>query len=394
MALPESKSGLNEPHISQLSTTALQIALVDLLKSWNVIPESVVGHSSGEIAAAFCVGAISRESAWTIAYYRGLVSAQAASLRGRYRGGMMSVALSESHLATYMEKLGPELAGGVQVGCVNSPQNVTITGSEHSIDALKAILDDEQVFTRKLTVPVAYHSVQMESVAETYNNLLETKIVTGLGAKKSVRPNLYSSVTGGLLDPEELLQSRYWSRNLVSKVLFCNALQSMHSASSKPQAYGTALGEPVCFIEVGPHGALERSVRETLNAASGVRYCSTMRRGTSSHACIKELIGQLFVQAYPVAIHLSNSQCVTSAPSNMLVDLPNYSFNHTRSYWLESRLSKNRRFRGYERNALLGSPTDDWNVQEPKWRFTIRKADLPWVVDHVVSHIPNETIKD
>ncbi|PVH92499.1 hypothetical protein DM02DRAFT_478756, partial [Periconia macrospinosa] len=134
--------------------------------SWNVIPESMVGHSSGETAAAFSTGAITRELTWTIAYYRGQVSAQAAASSENYKiplcgGSMMSVAISEAQLASYPERLDPCISSVIQPGCINSPQNITVTASEASIDALTMMLDDDQIFARKLSVKVAYHSPQM-----------------------------------------------------------------------------------------------------------------------------------------------------------------------------------------------------------------------------------------
>lgn len=63
------------PEISQPICSVLQIALVDELWSWGVTPSKVVGHSSGEIGAAYAIGALSHRDALAAAYFRGMASA-------------------------------------------------------------------------------------------------------------------------------------------------------------------------------------------------------------------------------------------------------------------------------------------------------------------------------
>src|SRR5271170_6415748 len=120
-------SNINSPTFSQPICTAVQMALVDLLRSFGVQPTAEVGHSSGEIAAAYCAGTISRTSGWKIAYHRGLISAALAKF-GRSRGAMMAVGLSEAAVQKYLDKADEHTKGAV-VGCVNSPKNVTLTGT-------------------------------------------------------------------------------------------------------------------------------------------------------------------------------------------------------------------------------------------------------------------------
>lgn len=90
---------LNEPHLAHPSCIAVQIALVDLLTSWGIRPARVVGHSSGEIAAAYCAGKLSKEAAWKVAYFRGYVSAKQLGAKG----AMIAVALSETDLQQYLK---------------------------------------------------------------------------------------------------------------------------------------------------------------------------------------------------------------------------------------------------------------------------------------------------
>lgn len=145
---PEEYSRINDAELSQPLCTALQIAMVNLLKSWSVRPSAVVGHSSGEIAAAYAAKAITAETAIIIAYYRGqAIKAQKRS------GGMAAVGLGRDGVTRF-------LLQGVVIACENSPESVTLSGDSGELETvlqnIKTSLPD--VFCRRLRVEKAYHS--------------------------------------------------------------------------------------------------------------------------------------------------------------------------------------------------------------------------------------------
>jgi acyl transferase domain-containing protein len=145
------KSRLSEAELSQPCCTAIQIALVDILEHYEIHPDAVIGHSSGEIGAAYASHAISGADAIQIAFYRGLVMC---SLNPAERpGGMAAVGLGA-------EELTPYLRPGVRVGCENSPNSTTLTGDKVSLEeTMKAIKEaNPDVFVRALQVDRAYHS--------------------------------------------------------------------------------------------------------------------------------------------------------------------------------------------------------------------------------------------
>lgn len=117
----EESSFIQFARFSQPLCTILQVALVDLFHSWDVKPEAVVGHSSGEIGAAYCYGAISREHAWKISYWRGKLCSGLRSEVPELKGAMMAVGLSAEAAQQYIPKLRK---GKVVVACVNSPSSV------------------------------------------------------------------------------------------------------------------------------------------------------------------------------------------------------------------------------------------------------------------------------
>ncbi|KAH8707077.1 hypothetical protein GQ44DRAFT_831130 [Phaeosphaeriaceae sp. PMI808] len=377
-------SNIDDPSLAQPICTALQVALVDLLASWKVVPESVVGHSSGEIAAAYCAGYMARESAWSVAYFRGLVTSNLISSQGDDLGAMMAVSLPSQDLEPYFDVIRKmPNASEISVGCENSPKSSTVTGSASAIEALQVALEAKGVFTRKLRIPVAYHSQYMLRVAMEYKECL-VGIVSPRKTTGSRTIKMFSSVTGDQVDSELLASPDYWVQNLVSKVAFSDAVQSLYNSTS--EGHGPSNTSRVnYFIEIGPHITMERNIKESLPANTVFQYGTSMRRHVDSILTMKSLAGELIARGYPVDIDVVNRSLVDEEEPKMLTSLPEYPFNHSKSYWMESRLSKSRRFRSHARHNLLGNPCPDWNPSEAKWRYTIRQSEHSWIKHHIVN---------
>lgn len=141
-------NNLDQAEFAQPLCTAIQIAVVNLLRMWNVSPAQVIGHSSGELAAAYASGAITSAEAIIAAYYRGLVAKQQTR-----HGAMAAVGFGREDVSGY-------LVDGVVIACENSPQSTTLSGDSDQIDiVLKNIKEDRpDVFVRRLRVQTAYHS--------------------------------------------------------------------------------------------------------------------------------------------------------------------------------------------------------------------------------------------
>lgn len=351
------------------------MALVDLLASWNIRPSAVVGHSSGEIAAAYCVGGLSRESAWKVAYYRGIVASRLVESNHQPCGSMMAVALSEQEVQQYLVQVTGK--GDIAVICINSPTNVTITGTEAAIRGLKEIVDREQIFSHILPVSVAYHSVQMNQVAKEYLALIQEIGVLDSPAHPTL---MYSSVTGRRISADRLSRGEYWVANMVSKVLFSEALCQMCKLSTSSQTLVNYEDTGVVdeLVEIGPQSALRRPVKDTLGQ---IGYISVLKMDVSASKTLMDLAGHLHCLGCTVDVLAVNGLSERS-DVEMLTDLPPYPFNHSQTYWHESRISKNVRFRKHPPHELLGTPSSDWNPLEAKWRNTIKRAENPWVNDH------------
>ncbi|GLB22767.1 type I Iterative Polyketide synthase (PKS) [Aspergillus tubingensis] len=389
---PGLDSNVNDPSYGQPLCTALQIALVDLLESWSISPAAVVGHSSGEIAAAYSSGALTKWSALKIAYFRGSLAGDLGR-SSSMKGAMLAVSLSKENAQKYLHTLETQFdSPEVVIACVNSPQSVTLSGKLEQIDALHGLLNRDGVFSRKLAVNVAYHSFQMREISDAYFTALG-----GLEApcnRKRRRPFMVSSVTGTLISSERLVEPKYWVDNMVSPVLFHNAVSYLCSQSGKTykkidgsHRHAVKIDH---LLEIGPHCALQgpcRDIVSVLGKSDKVSYVPFLVRNRSALECAMEGAGRLHCSGYPIKLSSVNEDGEAKAERRprVLLDLPEYPFNHSTSYWHESRLSEGYRFRRYGYLELLGTPEQSGNPTEASWRNIIRVSDIPWVQDHKIN---------
>ena len=282
----------------------------------------------------------------------------------------------------------------ITIACVNSPQNVTISGSQAVIERISSHLQSSQIFAARLRTGVAYHSPWMQGVACEYRSSIE---FLEKGTPPSQNIVMISSVTGQELQTsDELCSSEYWVQNLVQPVKFSAAITQMASHTSKASTRKMGVSQRNAtydLIEIGPHSTLRRPILETLATMThkvGIRYHSVLSRSQPSITSILHLVGAMFTLGYPVAINQVN-HVQHEHPSRrfVLTDLPEYPFDHSKKYWHESRLNKNLRLREHPRLDLLGTPVPDSNSLEGRWRKFFDAAETPWVEDHKVSRSRN-----
>ncbi|KAF7159056.1 hypothetical protein CNMCM5623_004289 [Aspergillus felis] len=383
-----SDTNVNNPAYGQPLSTALQIALIDLLDCWGVIPTAVVGHSSGEIAAAYCTGGLSKQSALKASYYRGCLAAKLEELSS-IKGSMLAVGLPKKDTQEYIDRMqDPRLV----VACINSPRSVTVSGDAEQINSLHDLLQQDEVFSRKLVVNVAYHSFQMREIANEYQSAMGTLEKPSCEKKKA--PVMLSSVTGDWVSNLELTDPAYWVRNMVSPVLFSDAVSRICSSPGKQtrkidgsHRYQMAISH---LLEIGPHAALQgpcRDILKGINKQADIHYLSLLVRNKSAVKTTLDCAGRLHCYGYPVNLALVNTTAYDGANQRrVLSSLPEYPFNHSTSYWRESRKSKGYRCRRFGRLDLVGIPDPDGNPMEATWRNIIRVSEMPWVQDHKINN--------
>ena len=325
-----------------------------------------------------------------IAYYRGTLVAKMTNSSSN-KGAMLSAGLSEAQIQPYLRKVSIQSSQyGLNVSCINSPKNVTVSGDLADVDTLKATLDDDNIFTRKLKVNVPYHSPRMNEIASEYRNCIEN-LSTGDFVLKYA--TMVSSVTGNKIPKHDLCQSDYWVKNLVSPVRFFEALGHMCSHSTKAlrnKLDGSHRDIIMVddLLELGPHSALQGPVRDILkeiNRTGQIRYQSALIRPRPALETMLEACGRLYCQGHSVNTSRINRPNGKQSPRPAVIsNLPEYPFDRSKTYWHESRLSKGLRFRRHPHNPLLGTPVADWNPLEGKWRHLLKVSELPWIEDHKV----------
>lgn len=364
-------SRIGEAVISQPLCLAVQIILVDILREAGIKFTAVVGHSSGEMGAAYASGLIAANDAIRIAYYRGLHAKRAASPMGS-KGAMMAVGTSHSEAIAICE-LEP-FQGRVQVAAVNSGSSITLSGDEDAIDKLVEHFKAEQVFNRKLQVDTAYHSAHMKPCAASY---LDSMGSCNIQKQDGHGPLWFSSVKEGLQMSKESLDGQYWVDNMCETVLFASALTHAISES----------GPFDLILEVGPHAALKGPATATIEAVSQpVPYTSCLSRFKDDATQLSEAFGYIWTHLGSGAVDFAAVERLLSGvkttPSTV-PDLPAYPFDHQRAYWTGSRVTNHHKYRQTPPNPILGTIcAEGATSRELQWRNILRSSETSWLEGH------------
>ena len=369
---PVASSRLGEGELSQPLCTAIQIVLVDMLRQANVVFHTVVGHSSGEIAAAYAAGIISAQDAIRIAYYRGLYRNLACGSGGE--PGAMLVAGTSLEDATELCRL-KVFRGKLQVAANNSSASVTMSGDIKAIERAKCILEDEGKFARLLKVYTAYHSHHMQPCTIPYVQSL-------LALQIQVQPptcRWYSSVLAGKkMEAYDDLKGSYWRDNMLKPVLFSEAVKRAVTGSEPP----------TIVLEVGPHPALQGpailNIQDILQ--NGIPYSGTLKRGSNDVQALSDCLGFLWCHFGSAGVDFDDYERMFSGITRktLLKDLPSYPWDHERTYWSESRSSKLSRSRELPTHELLGVRSVDHAEGELRWTNILRLNEILWLSGHQI----------
>ncbi|CAI6332919.1 unnamed protein product [Periconia digitata] len=374
------KDLIQVPAVSQTLCTALQIGLVDLLASWSVRPSGVVGHSSGEMAAAYAAGRVTAAEAITAAYYRGYMVSF-----NKKKGAMLAAGIGPDKGLDYIREAGFEEK--VRVAAINSPDSVTLSGDAEAVEQLAETLTQQGVFNRLLkTGGLAYHSHHMLPLGHDYTDAVENGKasldkhgISRQGQKYEPVP-WFSSVTPGkeMTPPGQEMPTAYWRSNLESPVRFTEALSNLLNA--KELGIGAV-------IEIGPHPALKSPVGQIVKSlGKSVPHVASIKRGEDGQKSMAELAGMLFALNAEVDMVAVNAvdEHDGVVHGSTAVDLPPYQYTYGPIKYHETRASKEYRLRKIPRHDLLGAKIPGTTRLRPQWRNVLTLKDLPWLDDHRV----------
>ncbi|WP_159397496.1 type I polyketide synthase [Sorangium cellulosum] len=348
----EHDAWLDRIDIVQPALFAVMVSLAAVWRSMGVEPDAVVGHSQGEIAAAFVAGALSLEDAAKVVALR---SRALLALAGK--GAMASVELSSAGLEPYLTPYGERIS----VAAINSASTTLVAGEVAAVDALLGELAAAQVFARKVRVDYASHCAQVESVRDELLRQLEDV------APRRARLPLYSSVTSRALEGSEL-DAHYWYENLRRTVRFAQATEQLAQAGHR------------FFVEVSPHPVLTLALSETLGAgAAPSAVVGTLRRDDGGLARFTLSLAELHTRG----MRLDWQRVV---PGARRVALPTYAFSHER-FWLEasrSQLDLGAAGLAAPDHPLLGACLPLAGSDGLVFSGRLSLADRPWLAGHTV----------
>ena len=303
LAMPADQSRLDQTERAQPALFAIQVALAALWRSWGVLPDAVVGHSVGEIAALHVAGVLSLEEAVRIVWHRGRIMQLATGL-----GRMASVSLSEADARAVVAPFGERLS----IGAINGPNSIVLSGEPAALDASLATLASRGINHRLLPVQYAFHSAQMGP--------LQPSLVDALAEVRSLPPQIavYSTVTGERAD-DTVFDAGYFARNMRQPVRFAQAIGAMSDAGCN------------LFLELSPHPVLSQSIVECV-APLGREpvVLASLRRGRAE----RETLLQACAGLYAAGCDLNWKQVQPSGGS--VVTLPGYCWQRTR-HWIRPR---------------------------------------------------------
>lgn len=356
---------LQLPEISQPLVTALQLAILAVFNESGISCRAVVGHSSGEIAAAVAAGHLTPEQAIKIAYYRGKATS---GVTYEAPVGMMAAGLGPDAIRPYLN------GTSIQVACINSPQGITLSGNKSELVEIEKRIKDDRHFARLLLVNAAYHSRHMAPVAHKYQNLLEQHVEwPELPNHVGELAVMFSSTTGKTV--AKTLGPAYWVENMVSPVLFSQAVHDMIIEETVGIDY---------LVEIGPSNALSGPVNQIKKTfSSSIEYTSAWKRGPEAVQTLLESVGKLFIIGCPIHLAPFHEDDEPSSPA-FISDLPNYSWNHSIKYWHEAESSIDWRYRKFIHHDLLGSKILGTPWSRPIWKNVLRTSEVTWLRDHLL----------
>lgn len=340
----EENSQINRTNIAQPAIFGLQIALAALWKSWGIEPSKVVGHSVGEVAAAYVAGAYTMEDAVKIIYHRSRLQDTTGG-----KGRMVAVGISQAEA----KKVIGDKVDQVQVAVVNSPGLLTLAGDTEPLEEIVGELEEDGKFVRWLRIDYAFHTHQMEPIKD---ELLET-----LADVKPMATKIpyISTVTGGVCDGEKL-DGEYWWNNVREAVLFAPAISNLIRAGEDS------------FLELGPHPALQNPILECLSDANRKGfYFSSLTRKTDESVQMLTNLAKLHHHGYEVDWESVNQASAKD------VRLPTYAWQREK-FWLESKEGEYLRCAPLE-HPLLGL---EQVAPMPTWRFELDPRYFTWLDDH------------
>ncbi|XP_077986958.1 putative polyketide synthase 1 [Glandiceps talaboti] len=335
-----SESLVDEMEVSQPAILFFQIGIFHLLNHWGIHPDVIVGHSLGEVAAAYACGGMSMDEAVTAIYHR---STQQAKLKGA--GSMAALRQDLKDAKILCSKYGD-----LYIAAVNAPGSVTIAGNS---EAIKIIQGNKPQQTKQLRIQCAFHTPYMDPIKHDFLEAMNGVVKT---SKRQSSTPFFSTVDGkpygGTFD------GNYWWKNIRNPVLFNDAVTNILNDTDAD-----------LFIECSASATLLSSVSK-IHQRTGLKM-KTMtvglgQRGKDDRHSVLRAMGILYTAGVSVNWGKITHNTAKWAP------IPTYPWQH-HTHWSEPEDRMKRRL-GMEDKSFKGQ------------NGVISINVFPFLADHVVEN--------
>ncbi|WP_406277451.1 SDR family NAD(P)-dependent oxidoreductase [Nocardia sp. NBC_00881] len=352
----DSRGVLDRTEWTQPALFAFEVALFRLVESFGVTPDVVIGHSIGELVAAYVAGVWSLEDACVLVAARGRL--MGALPEG---GAMLAVAVSEAEAEAVIAEFG----GRVSLAAVNGPESVVLSGYADAVEEIAQRVSGTGRKNTRLRVSHAFHSVLMEPMLEEFRS-----VAAGLVYREPLLP-IVSNVSGAQVS-DEVCDPEYWVAQVRGCVRFAPGVDTLVASGVRK------------FVEVGPDAVLAAMTRECLAERSEVEAKSMVV--ASSRRSVDEAVGFVICLAHAHAEGLPVDWMPMFAGRTVgRVPLPTYAFQHQR-YWAQPVEVPDVWQSGLDDagHPLLGAMVRLPDSRDVVFTGRLSQAGHPWLADHVI----------
>ncbi|KYQ89649.1 putative polyketide synthase [Tieghemostelium lacteum] len=237
---------IHHPIIAQPSLFLFQFGMMNLLKSWGIQPDAVVGHSFGEVTSALCSGIITLENAIKIVYFRSTLQQLTVG-----SGRLLSIGIGIDKYNELIDKSEQlqSLKDKIEIACFNSPDSIVLTSDEDNLKTIQNHLQDQGIFSSFLGTPCSFHSSKQESIRD---KVIES--LSDLPQSSTPKIPFFSTVTGQQMKEDSFYNNEYIYQNLRQPVRFNESTQSIYQFINDKQKQQP--NSSTIFIEISPHPTL------------------------------------------------------------------------------------------------------------------------------------------